>query len=183
MTDPHDLRGRLVRAHGASRDRAGGSASSDVTGWWRDAALLAALGPALGEEVAEEEVTVVLGPQTRGTPLAALTALHRGAGLVEARKATAPVEDSEDWWESAIALDYRDDPLLFRVRRALLGSGDRVLLVDDWIETGTQASACRRLVELAGAAWVGAAVVVDGLEDDARRADLRVRSLVLDAQL
>ena len=66
---------------------------------------------------------------------------------------------------------------------ALLGPGDRVLLVDDWIETGTQAAACRRLVELAGAEWVGAAVVVDGLEDDARRADLRVRSLVLDAEL
>ncbi|MCM6763094.1 adenine phosphoribosyltransferase [Rathayibacter sp. ZW T2_19] len=183
MTDPHDLRGRLVRAHGDSRDRASASASSDVTGWWRDPALLAALGPGLGDLFAEEEVTAVLGPQTRGTPLAALTALHRGVGLVEARKASAPVEDSADWWESAIALDYRDDPLLFRVRRALLGPGDRVLLVDDWIETGTQAAACRRLVELAGAEWVGAAVVVDGLEDDARRADLRVRSLVLDAEL
>jgi len=183
MSDPHDLRRRLVRAHGDSRDRTDGFASADVTGWWRDPGLLAALGPGLSDLFADAEVTVVLGPQTRGTPLAALVALHRGAGLVEARKASAPVEDGVDWWESALPRDYRDDPIHFRVRRAVLAPGDRVLLVDDWIETGTQAAACRRLVALAGAEWVGAAVVVDGLEDDARRSDLGVRSLLRDAQL
>jgi adenine phosphoribosyltransferase len=39
--------------------------------------------------------------------------------------------------------------------------GDRVLLVDDWCETGSQALAARTLIESAGAAFAGLACIVD----------------------
>ena len=39
--------------------------------------------------------------------------------------------------------------------------GARVLIVDDWLETGSQLRAARRLLERAGAQVVGVAVVVD----------------------
>jgi len=41
-------------------------------------------------------------------------------------------------------------------------------LVDDWIETGSQASAVRQLLAEAGAELVGCAVVVDQLRPAAR---------------
>ncbi len=47
---------------------------------------------------------------------------------------------------------------------ALLGSGERVLFVDDWVATGAQVEAAHELVERSGTTWVGAAVVVDGAE-------------------
>ncbi|HWL89938.1 MAG TPA: hypothetical protein VNP90_01120 [Actinomycetota bacterium] len=42
----------------------------------------------------------------------------------------------------------------------LLAGDDRVLLVDDWIETGSQALAARSLIEGTGAEFAGLAVIV-----------------------
>jgi len=53
-----------------------------------------------------------------------------------------------------------------------------VLFVDDWIATGAQAEACRALVDMSGAQWTGAAVVVDGLTRAGLRRSLHVRSLL-----
>jgi len=53
-----------------------------------------------------------------------------------------------------------------------------VLFIDDWIATGAQADACKDLVEMSGARWIGAAVVVDGLERSDLRLSLRLRSLL-----
>jgi adenine phosphoribosyltransferase len=61
---------------------------------------------------------------------------------------------------------------------SLLKSGDSVLFVDDWVATGAQAEACRSLVEMSGAKWCGAAVIVDGLEEPSLRRVLRVRGLL-----
>jgi adenine phosphoribosyltransferase len=48
-------------------------------------------------------------------------------------------------------------------------SGDRVVLVDDWAERGSQVIAARRLIEACGAAVVGVSVIVDQLTDEVRR--------------
>lgn len=61
--------------------------------------------------------------------------------------------------------------------RELVGSGDRVLLVDDWVATGAQAETCRQLVAAAGATWLGTSVIVDALErPELRRLDRDQRS-------
>jgi adenine phosphoribosyltransferase len=41
---------------------------------------------------------------------------------------------------------------------------DRVLLVDDWIETGSQARAAGTLIERSGAQLIGVATVVTNVE-------------------
>jgi adenine phosphoribosyltransferase len=43
-----------------------------------------------------------------------------------------------------------------------------VLLVDDWAETGSQATAARALIEDCGAAYAGLSLLVDQLADDMR---------------
>ena len=158
-------------------DRTDRDLVADPTGWWHDPAVLAWIGPALAA-LWPEPPTLVMGPQSRGSLLGALTARHLGVGLLEVRKDPSSGADSDAWWRATTPPDYRDRHLVMGVRRRLLHAGDRVLFVDDWIDTGGQAAACRRIVEQSGARWTGAAVAVDGLEDAGLRHRLQVRALL-----
>src|SRR4051812_10697576 len=149
-----------------------------MTGWWRDPALLRQLGPALAEPFHELRPTVVLGPQSRGMLLGALVAAELDVGLVEVRKGAEPGADSDVWLETTAPPDYRDRHLSLAFRRRLVSSGDRVLVVDDWIDTGGQVLGVRKLVEMAGASWLGVSVVVDALHEPRLRRELGVRSLL-----
>lgn len=159
-------------------DRTDYSYLADVTGWWADSALMQQLGPSLADLHRDVAPTVVLGPQSRGALLGALVAVHLGIGLVELRKDPEPSADSDRWLMARTPPDYRDRNLLLGARREHLGSADRVLFVDDWIQTGVQVIAAREIVELAGATWRGAAVIVDGLSDSRLRRDLAVKGLL-----
>jgi adenine phosphoribosyltransferase len=53
-----------------------------------------------------------------------------------------------------------------------------VLLVDDWIETGSQAAGARALVEECGATFLGVAAVVDQLPHDRRERLVHVHTLL-----
>lgn len=67
--------------------------------------------------------------------------------------------------------------MVFGVRNGVLLPSDRVLAVDDIVDTGSQLLALKRLVELAGASWLGASVVVDVLDQNTVRRDLNLRSI------
>ncbi|ADJ49071.1 adenine phosphoribosyltransferase [Amycolatopsis mediterranei S699] len=151
---------------------------ADVTGWWRDPALLGHLGPALAHLFEGERPTVVLGPESRGCLLGPLVALRFDVGFVEVRKNRVGSSDSDAWRQRTTPPDYRDRHLTLGFRKSLLQSGDRVLFVDDWMETGGQADGVHLLVEDAGATWIGAATVVDGLRSNQARRRLNVRSLL-----
>ena len=151
---------------------------ADVTGWWRDADTLQTIGEGLADLFPEASPTVVMGTQSRGSLLGVLTARHLGVGFAEVRKDPSRSADSDAWWETSTPPDYQDRHLRLGLRRSLLQSGDRVLFVDDWVQTGAQVQACHTLVEMSGATWLGAAVVVDGLETNAPRRALTVRSLL-----
>ncbi|WP_241705530.1 adenine phosphoribosyltransferase [Leifsonia shinshuensis] len=173
-----DIRSRLRSTFQWIGDRTDAGFRADVTGWWRDATILGEIGAGLAALFGDADPTVVMGTQSRGSILGVLTALHLGVGFAEVRKEPSPSADSDAWWTTATAPDYRDRHLDLGLRRSRLRSGDRVLFVDDWIDTGAQASACRRLVDLSGASWLGGAVVVDGLGEPALRRRLTIRSLL-----
>lgn len=170
----------LLRAGFAWRgDRTDPDYRADLTGWWRDPETLGLLGPALATlNVSSEAPTVVLAPQSRGTLLGSLVAHHLGVGLVELRKHPGPAADSDAWRVRTTPPDYRDRNLELGFRKDLVKSGDKVLFVDDWIATGGQALTARALVQDAGARWLCAAVIVDGLETPAHRRQLALRSLL-----
>jgi adenine phosphoribosyltransferase len=151
--------------------------AADATGWWADASILRRLGPALAEPFADLQPTLVIGPQSRGTLLGALVAVHLGVGLVELRKYPDPSADSERWLTTRTPPDYQDRNLEIGLRRDLLPSTARALFVDDWIDTGGQAVAARKLVDAAAATWCGASVIVDALEDARLRRALDVKCL------
>ena len=139
--------------------------------------MLREVGPALAA-LYDVTPTVVIGPVSRGAMLGALTAAALGVGFVEMRKDQEPSTDSDRWVRRTTGPDYQDRHVVFGFRRGLLQSSDRVLMVDDWADTGATALAGRALVEDCGADWIGAACLVDGLTEPRLRHDLPLRALL-----
>ena len=149
---------------------------------WR----LFADGPLFGRVVAAlaepfRDVTKVAGVEARGFILGAAAAAERGVGFVAIRKEGGLLPGPKA--EVRTAPDYRGVEGLLRVQRGALGGGDRVVLVDDWAERGSQALAARALIEECGAEFVGLSVIVDQLEDEIRCRLGRVHALVSADQL
>lgn len=178
-----DVQARLLETFRWVGDRTDPDYRADVTGWWRDAWLLARLGPALAELFPDAAPTVVAGPQSRGSLLGSIVATHLGVGFVELLKNPGPAADSDAWLQVTTPPDYRDRHLRLGVRRSLLGAGDRVLFVDDWVATGAQVETAHALVAHSGASWLGAAVVVDGAQRPQVRRKVELRSLLHIRQL
>jgi adenine phosphoribosyltransferase len=159
---------------------------SDVSGWWRDPGTLAAVGPALAELFHDSRPTVVISPEKGGFILGPLVASALGVGFVEAYKSTRSRQIADQVIWRSTGLDYRGREFSLGVRARHLSAADRVLLVDDWADTGAQLVALRELVLDIGASYLGAAVIVNGCAERVRD-QLRMRSLVrrtdLDARL
>ena len=139
---------------------------------------MAQLGPALAALHDDARPTVVMGTESKGMVLAALVSVHLGVGTAHVRKEPDRTSHTDEWITQRTIPDYRDRNMLLAVRRSQVPANHRVLFVDDWVDTGGQMMACHRLVEQAGATWLGAAVVVDGLEDSGQRRKYNVRSLL-----
>ncbi|MEA2151365.1 MAG: adenine phosphoribosyltransferase [Solirubrobacteraceae bacterium] len=154
----------------------------DPSRWWLDASLMADTVAGLADLHREGHPTAVAGVESRGQMLGALVARHLGIAFVEIRKNKHPLGVGEQLLRQTTPPDYKERGLVLAMRRGLLGARDRVLLVDDWIATGAQATAARALVDDAGATWVGVSVIVDGAPAAYRQA-LGVRSLVRAGQL
>lgn len=153
---------------------------ADVWRIFRDADALAGVVRGLVAPFRDQGVTAVCGIESRGFLLGAAAAVELGVGFVPVRKQAGLFPGEKIVRRTAA--DYRGVRHELRLQRASLTADDRVLMVDDWIETGSQAAAARAMVEECGGRWVGCSVVVDQADDDCRRA-LGVRGLVSAAEL
>ena len=177
------LRDKLVADFSWRGDSTDRGRWADITRWWRNPEILGSLGPALSALHPDSRPTVILGPQSRGMLVGALVATNLGIGMVEMRKDEGPSADSDAWRQRTTPPDYRDRHLTLGFPKELVKAGDRVLFVDDWIDTGGQALGAHGLVTDAGAHWLGAAVIVDSLTDARLRRDLGVRALIQGREL
>jgi adenine phosphoribosyltransferase len=178
VTAASEVRERVRSAFRWRGDQPDENLYADVTGWWREPTLLRDLGPALASLVEGERPTVVLGLESRGCLLGPLVALALDVGFVEVRKNRTPSSDSDAWLQRTTPPDYRDRHLTLGFRKSLLKSSDRVLLIDDWIDTGGQALGVQALAQDADVTWLGVVVVVDALSSHQVRRQLNVRSLL-----
>ncbi len=153
---------------------------ADVWPIFADGPAFAAVVEALAEPWRRSRISHVLGIESRGFLLGGAVALQLGVGFVAVRKAAGLLPGPKLTVRSEP--DYRGTRQLLRMQ-PVLGSADRVLLVDDWAERGSQATAVAELVERAGARLIGLSLIVDQL-DDSRRARLgTISSLVRAAEL
>jgi adenine phosphoribosyltransferase len=142
---------------------------ADVWRLFADAEVLAAVVEHLAGVAVSASATKVAGIESRGFILGGAVAVRAGIGFVPVRKEAGLFPGPKV--SGRAAADYRGIEHLFRIQQQSLSDRDRVLLVDDWAELGSQALTARRLIELAGATWAGAALIVDQLEPW-RRAEL-----------
>ena len=122
----------------------------------RDPNLLAAIGPALSGPFATAGVTAVVALEARRFVVGGLVARDLGVGLVLARKPGAVHPDSDG--QVATEPDWRGRHVEILISRRAVRAGDRLLIVDDWIETGSQARTVSTLAGRRGAKVVGVTV-------------------------
>ncbi|MEV8506825.1 phosphoribosyltransferase [Actinoplanes sp. NPDC051475] len=155
---------------------------SDRSGWWRDPHILESLGPGLAALFPSGEPTVVVSPEVTGFLVGPLVARALGVGFVEAYRAGArrPIAEPMTWAE--VPADHRGDTQWLGVRTRLIGTGDRILLVDDWAVTGAQTRGLHALAARLDATVVGTAVIVDECPPPTA-AELGIRGLLTGADL
>jgi adenine phosphoribosyltransferase len=138
-------------------------------------------------------VEKIAGIESRGFLLATPIAYRLGAGVVPIRKKgklPRAVKSASyahlrvgfvgirkgdglypgETFSAFTSADYRGRRHTFRLQRLALDAGERVGLVDDWFETGSQGLIARRLLERAGASYVGSSIIVDQLSSESRNA-------------
>lgn len=147
----------------------------------RDPAALRAVIDALADLMAGHELDVLVGIEARGFVLGPAVALALGIGFSPIRKNGAKFPG--DVIRHRSLPDYRGRTQVFEARRDHFSPGLRVGLIDDWIETGSQAVAAQRLVAAAGAKLVSVTVVVDEAGDDVRRVLPPIGSIVSASEL
>ncbi|MEV0004239.1 phosphoribosyltransferase [Micromonospora sp. NPDC050980] len=155
---------------------------SDLTGWWREADTLAAVGPALAGLHPDARPTVVIAPEVTGLLLGPLVAVAAGAGFLPAYRADGERRRIGPTRWAETAPDHRGQRLRIAVDGRRLGPDDRVLLVDDWVDTGAQLDALHRLVTDAAAEPVGAVALVSTCPPVVAER-LRLRALLTGDQL
>ena len=123
----------------------------DITPIFADPLAFNALITDLCHNLKTNDVDVVVGLEALGFILATAVASRLGKGLVPIRKAgKLPVRT--DRIELPVV---RAQPRTLELRSGALEEGTRVLLVDDWIKSGTQIAGAIQLIEGQNASIAG----------------------------
>ena len=139
---------------------------ADVWRVFGDGAAFSEVVAGLVEPWRSRGITNVCGIESRGFILGGAAAGALGVGFVAVRKAGNLFPGPKRQIETAP--DYRGTRHVLQIQERSVQSGDRLLLVDDWIERGSQATAARNLIEACGGVLAGIAVIVDQLDDHDR---------------
>ncbi len=113
-----------------------------------------------------EGVTKVASVEARGFILGPAVGMQLKAGFLAIRQPGGVFPGP--LIECRADPDWRNMNHVLRIQRHPLVPTDRVLLVDDWIETGSHALAARALIEGGGATFVGTSVIIDQVPSNIR---------------
>ena len=128
----------------------------DITTLLKDKCGFRAVIDGLKYHYREAQVDIVLGIEARGFIFAPALAYALGAGFVPIRK---PKKLPAECVTVTYDLEYGTDTL--EMHKDAIGSGCRVLVVDDLLATGGTAAAAARMVENVGGSVVGMGFVVE----------------------
>ncbi len=107
----------------------------------------------------------VAGLEAKGFILGSAVAFRLGVGLIPIRKKGKlehPVYAQK-------YLDYSRSEKTLEIHRDALADGERVLLIDDWVQTGGALRAAISLVKQCGGVVLGIGVLVDDTPDEVKR--------------
>jgi adenine phosphoribosyltransferase len=132
---------------------------ANIWPWFADARLFAAIVEALAEPFQRDGISKVAGIEARGFLLAGAVARELDSGVIPVRKRGAVFPGPHV--SVTTSPDYRGRSLDLLIQDGALSRSDRVLIVDDWLETGSQVKSAVDVVQEIGAQVVGVAVIVD----------------------
>lgn len=129
----------------------------------------------------QQQPDLVVGIESRGFALAPAVALNLEVGFRPIRKSGSlfPGDVAGQLTEP----DYRGNRRTLLARKDQFEHGQRVVLVDDWVETGSQAGAAAKLIASCGAEVVAVVVIVDEASREARCRLPPIRALLRAAEL
>lgn len=125
-----------------------------------DTELMFKVGEELAKRFADTDATKVFTAEISGIAPAMATAHALGIPVVYARKIRPATMTGPVYVEMAPSHTKGDDAFLM-VSAEFLGPGDRVLVIDDFLASGSTIEALVRLVEHAGATLVGVGAAVE----------------------
>ncbi|MEN8173079.1 MAG: phosphoribosyltransferase family protein [Chloroflexota bacterium] len=138
----------------------------DVTPLFADAGAFSALIADLALPFNDVEIDFIAGIDALGFILGGALAQHLKVGFIPIRKGgKLPVEV-----DAARFVDYSAQEKSLEIRFDAIPRGARLLLVDEWIETGTQIRAAIQLIEGQGGELVGIAAV--NIDENDRTKDI-----------
>lgn len=106
----------------------------------------------------EGNVDLVLAPEPFGMILGSQLAKELQVGFLPIRRGKGGELETRDCL-IANYIDHKNEPTRLSAAGAYLKEGKRVLIADDWIETGVTLHACRNMLEDAGLVVSGIAVI------------------------
>jgi len=133
-----------------------------------DPVLTMAVGQELAHRFEGSPITKVVTAEISGIAPAFTTALALGVPVVYARKSKPITMPEEVYRETAPSHTKLKMVELF-ISPEVLGHGDRVLVVDDFLASGRTIDALVRLVGQAGAELVGIGAVIEKLFEGGRQ--------------
>ena len=144
----------------------------DIWSMFQRGSSLKAVVDGLAAMAAIDRPDLIVGIESLGPAVA----LQLGSGFVAVRKDGAifpgPVVRRQT------EPDYRGNRRTLSIRRDHVMAGTRLVLVDDWVETGNQATAVSRLVDELGSEVVSVVTIVDETSEMVRHQLPRLRSLL-----
>ena len=152
---------------------------NDVTPVFSDIEAFRSLLSDLEELAAGEEFGAIVGIDALGFILGAAFAIHVGKPFVPIRKGgKLPVDVEQERF-----VDYSGEPKVLEIREGALSGFEKVALIDEWIETGSQVMASIKLIERQGAeVALVLAINVDMNEQTRRLMDkYKIRAIAMDS--
>ncbi len=147
-----------------------------------DPSLMEAIGREIARRFAEERITRILTAEVSGIGPALMAGLALGVPIVYARK-RRPITMMEPVYVETAPSHTKGDEVFLMVSPEFLNSGDRILIVDDFLASGKTIAALARIVRQAGAELIGVASVVEktfeGGRDHLAGLNVRIESLAI----
>jgi len=103
-------------------------------------------------------VDYVAAPEAIGWILGSAMARELNVGFIPIRK-VGRLPYPKDLLISQSYVDYSNKPKALEINKNYVSAGDRILIVDEWVETGRTIQCCIRLLEQLGCAVVGLATI------------------------
>lgn len=127
------------------------------------------------------KVDCVVGAEARGFALGMAVAIQLQVGFVPVRKDQSFLPGV--CLEALSQPDYKGARHSLRIQSHALEKKARILLVDDWVDTGSQALCIKELIQAAGAELSGVACIVDQSSAEVKKKLGLFKSLITNQEL